>query len=499
MTTAAVAPPEYDHAIERAILGAPLMEPETLDQVLAVPAAQFFDERHRLIHGAMCALHAAGQPIDLVMLSRQLRTDDMLEVVGGPAYLAQLFEEGSIPAHIAGYVEQLVDLWRKRRLLQLGMTLTQEAQNGHRGCDVLKTAAGVVRELTAAAAAPKAVPLGVGAGAFLAQTFPDTAVYVEGLLSSDGSGWIAGEEKLGKSLFALDEAVSLALGLPVCGRFVVPQRRRVLFLEEEDPPRRTQTRLAALLRGRGYDVEALDVRVELDRWLHVEVWAGFSFDEPAMIARLEAAILAFEPAVIYVDVLRKMTAADLNKADQIGVVLRVLDDLRRRHDVVFRVLHHNRKIQGGFRAGRGSQELAGSFVLGAWAECSLFFEPIGRKQGAVRVSVQTKDGAPVPSFRLVIQGEGPLHAPTILRLTAEDDDARSTESDVDELVFQAIATLPKTDALAGKPGVLRTAVIAAVTKSDKTIRRAINRLEDAGRVLVTGNATKRAALYGVKD
>jgi RecA-family ATPase len=59
-------------------------------------------------------------------------------------------------------------------------------------------------------------------------------VYIDALLSSDGGGRIGGEEKLGKSYYALHEALSLALGLPVCGRFTVPARRRVLFVEEED-------------------------------------------------------------------------------------------------------------------------------------------------------------------------------------------------------------------------------------------------------------------------
>jgi len=63
---------------------------------------------------------------------------------------------------------------------------------------------------------------------------------------------------------------------------------------------------------------------------------------------------------------------------------------------------------------------------------------------------------------------------------------------------QTIASLPNTEALAGSPGVLRTAVIAALKKSDKTIRRAIGRLQDAGRILVVGNATRRAVLYAVK-
>ena len=341
------------------------------------------------------------------------------------------------------------------------------------------------------------IPLGVGLGRFLATTFRPVEVYIEGVLASDGGGFAGGEEKLGKSLYCEHEGLCLATGRPVCGRFAVPQRRRVLFVQEEDSPRRTHARLHALLRGLGLDPEDLDVQADLDAWFSIEVWAGFSFDNPAMVARLDAALATFRPAVCYLDVLRKMTAADLNKAAEAGPVLTVLDTLRRRHGTVFRLVHHYRKLQGGFRAGRGSQEISGSFVLGAWAEQSLFFEPTSRKPGApVVVTVQSKDAAPVPGFTLRIESEGPAHTPTLYRLVAED---QKTADDADERVYQAVASLPALPALAGRPGVPIADIVTAVKRSDKTVRRSLGRLMDAERVLVTGQVSRRRDLYGVRE
>jgi putative DNA primase/helicase len=340
-------------------------------------------------------------------------------------------------------------------------------------------------------------PLVIGLGRFLAEAkkLPPRETYIKGILSDDGGGWIAGEEKVGKSWWAEEEALCLSLGLDVCRRFVVPARRRVLFLQEEDSPRRTNGRIRALLRGHGLDPEDQALGEELDAWFRIEVWAGFTFDDPAMVARLEAAIIEFRPAIAYIDVLRKVTIKDLNKADQVSQLLAVLDRLRREYGVLFRVLHHFRKVQG-FRAGRGSQEIGGSFVLGAWAENSLFFEPVGRKQGIVRVEVQSKDGAPVPAFRLRIEAEGPRSAPDIVRLVAEDEKAAE---DVDDVILQALTTLPKTEAVAGKPGVSVQTLLEALKKSDKTVRWALNRLVDGGRCLVTGKASKQKTLYGVKE
>jgi hypothetical protein len=369
---------------------------------------------------------------------------------------------------------------------------------GHTPAELLELADRAPGELVSSPTPAEGELLGIGLGQFLAfaESLPPPELYIEGLLSSDGGGWIAGEEKLGKTFYALEESLCLALGLKVCGRFEVPERRRVFFIEEEDPPRRTgRLRVPALLRGHGLDPNDAALRSELDQWFRIEVWGGFTFDVPMMVARLEATIADFQPSVVYVDVLRKVTLRDLNKADQAGALLAVLDGLRRKYNVLFRVLHHFRKVQG-FRAGRGSQELGGSFVLGAWAENSLFFEPIGRKQGLVRVEVQCKDGALTPAFRLAFEAEGPRHAPTLVRLRADED---ASGDDADEVIFQAVATLPKTEALAGKPGVTLEAVMAAVKRSNRTVRRALKRLEDAGRVLVTGQVAKHKNLYGINE
>jgi len=378
--------------------------------------------------------------------------------------------------------------------------LTLHASNGTSSPDLVRSVTEALAEVDAVQEAVGDRPLGVGLGTFLASGELDVEpdVYIDGLLSSETSGWIAGEEKLGKTYYGLEEALCLALGLSVCGRFAVPTPRRVLFIEEEDSPRRVRVlRIPPLLRGHDLDPDDQALLDQLDRHFRIEVWSGFTFDDARMVERLRAGIADFKPSVVYIDVLRKVTLRDLNKAAEASGLLMILDQLRREYGVVFRILAHFRKVQG-FRAGRGSQEIGGSFVLGAWAESSLFFEPIGRKHGAVRVEVQTKDGAPLPAYRFRIESEGPRHAPTVVRLRLEEQ-TETGPADSDELVFQAIATLPRVEALAGKPGVPRDAIVAAVKRSKSTVQRSLRRLEDGGRVLVTGKMTKQIPLYAVNE
>lgn len=374
-------------------------------------------------------------------------------------------------------------------------------------CDV----AALERELTATidadrhrwdvlASPAEPAPLAVGLGQFLAQKFPPLEPIVEGLLYTDGGGWIGGEEKLGKSYFAVEEALSIALGLPVCGRFAVPQRRRVVFIEEEDPPRRLHARIHALLRGKDLDPTDPVLLADLDEWMQVAAWTGFSFDTAELVARLDATCRTFQPAVIYGDVLRKLTMRDLNKSPEAGALLATLDGLRRAHGVVFRILHHYRKSQG-FRTGRGSQELGGSFQLGAWAENSLFFEPIGRQQGAVKVDIQSKDAPPAPAFKLVFESEGPAHDPLWVRLRAEELTETSIRARTLDAILQALSTIPPTPNLddGGRPGVPVEELIKVVKVSEKTVRTCLKDLEKASKAESVGTGTHNKKLYAVID
>src|SRR5215831_376954 len=351
-------------------------------------------------------------------------------------------------------------------------------------------------ELTPILLAEPPRSLGTGLGTFLSQPLPPTISLVDTVFSSEGGGWIAGEEKLGKTFYALEEGLCLALGLPVCGKFAVPQRRRVLFIEEEDSSQRMQRRMRGLLRGHDRDPDDPALQAELDAWFRLSVWDGVSLDIPASLANLECTIAQFEPHVVYLDALRKLTLRDINKTDQASAILSVLDGFRRKYNVLFRVLHHFRKSQqGGFRNRRGSQEISGSFVFGAWGENSLFFSPC---DGAARVTIQTKDGRPQDPFRLVIDTDGDDVDPRVIRLRAEAIGQCSAEEDLKKRVLECVATLPKADAITGQPGVpLKAICVALKRKSDKPVREALAALTAEGTIAVVGTGPHGADLWGV--
>jgi len=484
------------HGAENAVLGCFLLEgPKAVARFAdLLKPEEFHLGRNQAVYAAILKLHAAGRGIDIITVEQALRNAGELELAGGPAHLALLVEQASIAAYLDDYVVDVREAAARREVLRQLADLEAAASNGTRTPDLIEQMRAAVEGLADRTARPEREPLAVGLADFFAEQAltPDPDPLIEGILSADGGGLINGENQLGKSTYGLEEAACLALAAPVCGRFKVPERRRVLFMGEEDTARRTCRRVRAIIRGKGLDPD--DERLELNEWFRLAVWKGIRLDDPAMLARVEAEHANFRPAVAYYDSLRKITRRDLNKAHEAEAFLDTLDNLRRKYGTIPRVICHARKLTaGGFRTGRGSQEVAGSFVLGAWAEAGLYFEPIGRQQGAVRVTVQSKDWAPLPPFRLVIESTGPVDNPDTLTLRAVEDQA----TDADDLVLQAVATLPTTEAIAGKPGVTVQALAAHLKRSTKTIRRAVGRLEDAGRIVVTGKASKQADLYVV--
>src|ERR1051326_6657953 len=85
---------------ERSILGAILLDNTTINQAAErLKRDDFFLESHRRIYDRMLYLMEQGRAIDPIMLQEELRRMGDLEIVGGPAYISQLYDEISITQH----------------------------------------------------------------------------------------------------------------------------------------------------------------------------------------------------------------------------------------------------------------------------------------------------------------------------------------------------------------------------------------------------------------
>jgi replicative DNA helicase len=121
--------PPHNLDAERAVLGAVLLEGrEALPRVVEVlKPSDFYTEAHRAIYHAMLNLFDRGEPVDLLTLQEELRRADQLPLVGGPAALALLVEQGSVAAYLSSYAAIVRDMAVLRELIQAATHIIGQA------------------------------------------------------------------------------------------------------------------------------------------------------------------------------------------------------------------------------------------------------------------------------------------------------------------------------------------------------------------------------------
>lgn len=105
---------------EMAVLGAMLYSQESADKVMdrIADAESFYYAAHRLIFTEACALMEAFRAVDTVLLTQQLRDKNVLEEVGGAAYLTDLMVNVPVTAMVDQYVDVVLNKQMLRNLIQ---------------------------------------------------------------------------------------------------------------------------------------------------------------------------------------------------------------------------------------------------------------------------------------------------------------------------------------------------------------------------------------------
>ena len=115
-------PPANPEA-EQSVLGAILVRPKVLDQIVdLLDPGDFYREAHGRIYQAMLDLYGRGEPVDLVTVCALLKERSQLEVVGGAVFLAGLSEEVGFAVN-GPYYAKLV---RQKAMLRRLLDATQE-------------------------------------------------------------------------------------------------------------------------------------------------------------------------------------------------------------------------------------------------------------------------------------------------------------------------------------------------------------------------------------
>ena len=112
--------PAYDESMEKAVIGAMLIEREAAP--IAIPLLRpemFYYKKHETIFKALKDMMSQGRPIDIITVADYMRSAGTLDEVGGPYYITALSGGVTSSAHLEYHCGVLFDMYTRRRLVEL--------------------------------------------------------------------------------------------------------------------------------------------------------------------------------------------------------------------------------------------------------------------------------------------------------------------------------------------------------------------------------------------
>ena len=105
--------------LEDAVLSAILIEKEAMTKVLDILEPEsFYKPAHQAIYRSMRRLFERSQPIDLFMVSEDLKKNEELEMIGGVSYLASLTSKVTSSANIEYHARIVTEKFIQRELIR---------------------------------------------------------------------------------------------------------------------------------------------------------------------------------------------------------------------------------------------------------------------------------------------------------------------------------------------------------------------------------------------
>ncbi len=133
----------FSQEAEQSVLGAILLEPETLTEVAEIlPRADFFYAvKNRMIYGAMLSLFTVGRPVDLVTVLEHLRETEGFDEENDRVYLFDLAKLVPVLSNAAVYARIVREKYDVRVLVQAAREILKDALESGEPSSVLLDAA----------------------------------------------------------------------------------------------------------------------------------------------------------------------------------------------------------------------------------------------------------------------------------------------------------------------------------------------------------------------
>jgi len=320
-------------AAEQAVLGAILLRPQVLSEVIPLISPQsFYRVSHGLIYQAMIDLHETGKPVDLVTVTWLLKERSQLEKIGGLLFLSGLSESVGIAANAGYYAKRVQDKARVRELLSRLPEIQKAclSANGNVN-EVLLFAESLINEAVNNIDFAEVLAI---SGQTLLKKIHDQGeeVIANGILPKGGGLILAGESGEGKSLLRLELAIHLALGQDLWN-LDVPTAQKVLIIQFENTEFIEAYRLKKMLEGLGIDTCP-------DNLLFSTPSTRFDLGDKKDLALLIQMIGKYQAQVVIYDPLSSLHRANENDNAQMRWIMDNLTQISRRTNTSSIVVHH---------------------------------------------------------------------------------------------------------------------------------------------------------------
>jgi replicative DNA helicase len=120
--------PPQDIEIEKAVLGALILESGAIHKVIGViDSVSFYKPEHQRIFEIIKSLSQHGCVVDLLTVTKLLRDKNDLDNIGGPIYITQLTSMVASAAHIEYHARIIAQLYLQRELIRIGLEIASDA------------------------------------------------------------------------------------------------------------------------------------------------------------------------------------------------------------------------------------------------------------------------------------------------------------------------------------------------------------------------------------
>ncbi|WP_028308962.1 replicative DNA helicase [Desulfitibacter alkalitolerans] len=124
--------PPHSIEAEQAVLGALMIDPETIYSVVDILKPEdFYRQAHRVIYQVILELIEKNKPVDMLTVVEALRQNNKIEEIGGATYIAALSSSAPTSANISVYAGIIIEKGILRSLISAASQIVHKSYHGN--------------------------------------------------------------------------------------------------------------------------------------------------------------------------------------------------------------------------------------------------------------------------------------------------------------------------------------------------------------------------------